>query len=90
MLASDLARRLLKLVYTYTLLDSFYTFLRGPLPKQIDVRIDMPTALYYGARWTAYAGLLWLIVVFINVLRDFRATILSEDGAKLLNPPEAY
>ena len=80
----DLAQRTLKLMRLYLPLCAFYVVLAGPLPKELDVRAELPRALLVGVEWVAYLGLLLLSVWYINLLRDIRLAILGEDGAKLI------
>lgn len=84
----DLSRRTSRYIYLCFPLLTFYHVLMGPIPQEIDVRVNVPILSLLAARWLAYLGLCCLSVQFACLLGDIRRAVLSEDGAKLIAPQQ--
>jgi len=80
----DLEQRSLKFMRLYLPWWAILAVLVGPLPKDLDIRAQVPNAILIGVTYMAYLGWLWLTVRYVNLLRDIRLAILGEDGAKLI------
>ncbi len=88
MLRNDLARRTRKWLWVYFPLQALSHAVSGPLPKEIDFRADVPRRLYIAFHLLTFLALFCLTAILVKLVNDVRLAVFSEDGVKLLNPPE--